>query len=143
MHQNHLNHMLQNYGEQQIKNIPFLLWKCLHVERRERKRQSPCVSEHQQGESRKGGGERRAQNWLRLDLNILINGLSQELTRCCLKSAHRRKTKLTRSLTLLVFLTRFHRISGLFKWLQGLQYKLFPNTRRVKVYIELTRIYDI
>lgn len=26
--------MLQNYGRQQIKNILFLLWKCLHVKRR-------------------------------------------------------------------------------------------------------------
>lgn len=31
--------MLQNYGKQQIKNIPFLLWKCLHVERRELERE--------------------------------------------------------------------------------------------------------
>ena len=26
--------MLQNYGKQQIKNILFLLWKYLHVERK-------------------------------------------------------------------------------------------------------------
>lgn len=32
--------MLQNYGKQQIKNILFLLWKCLHVERKEREREA-------------------------------------------------------------------------------------------------------
>lgn len=40
--------MLQNYGKQQIKNILFLLWKCLHVERkggREREREKEAGRE--------------------------------------------------------------------------------------------------
>ncbi len=77
----------KNYGKQQIKNILFLLWKCLHVERKERERDrervrgrsreegntSPCVSKHrQQGGEKKEGGGRRVQRWFSLDLNMLI-----------------------------------------------------------------------
>lgn len=141
--------MLQNYGKQQIKNILFLLWKCLHVERkggREREREG----------GREGGGERyhhvsdnKEERRRREDGAKMIqfgfehthNGLFQELARCCLKSAHRRKTKPSQSPSLL--LTHIHttqtqnqRISS--QRLSLVQYILLTKARKGKLYTNLT-----
>lgn len=113
--------MLQNYGKQQIKNILFLLWKCLHVERRERERErgrererqggrreryhhvSPNTNNKEERKRRKEGAK-----MIQFGFEHTHNGLFQELTRFCLKSAHRRKTKPSQSLSLPLFLTHIH-----------------------------------
>lgn len=71
------------------------------------------------------------------------NDLFQELTRCCLKSAHRRKTKLSSisySLSLSHTHTKNQRTSS--KWLCLVQYILLPKAGQGKLYINLTSSID-
>lgn len=76
--------------------------------------------------SKEEGSENLSGGW------VVGVALSQELARCCLKSAHRRKTKLTQSFTLLLFLAHFHRIRAVSltgsHWLYI--YKRLPKVRQ-------------
>lgn len=55
-----------------------------------------------------GGRRKEGAKMIQFGFEHTHNGLFQELTRCCLKSAHRRKTKPPQFLTLPLLLTNTH-----------------------------------
>lgn len=104
--------MLQNYGKRQIKNILFLLWKWLHVKRREREGArerrgergrdiTRCLQtlttrrrEREREGRRKGGAE-----MIQSGFEHTRTGLFNSLPDAVWKSAHRRETKPSQSLS--------------------------------------------
>lgn len=141
--------MLQNYGKRQIKNILFLLWKWLHVKRREtegaRERRgrgaeiSPGVSKHwQQGGERGGEGRRKGgAEMIQSGFEHTRAGLFNSLPDAVWKSAHRRETKPSQSLSVSHILTYIHArkkvpiLTGAFQSLCLIHY--YTNGKRQKL----------